>query len=251
MKCVTAGGDGTFKHYDGDKEDLAGGIFFQGKKTVTFSAYYPFTGAEEYKPGIDQDGKISNITSLQLTGQNKIDYLYADGITTTYTTPVISFNGDATKFKHKMSRLKLVLETPANDGFSATDVASGTYVLGGLKHEGTFDTTTGTAEAASTATAVSDWSVSANCPYADANNRRTYTMILYPQTVDGALPFIATISGQGYKNTTDIKFENNKLLSGNSYTFTITIKKDRLEVSGCTIENWNAATDVKGDATMQ
>ena len=251
MKYVTAGGDGTFKHYDGDKEDLAGGIFFQGKKTVTFSAYYPFTGAEEYKPGIDQDGKISNITSLQLTGQNKIDYLYADGITTTYTTPVISFNGDATKFKHKMSRLKLVLETPGNDGFSATDVASGTYVLGGLKHEGTFDTTTGTAEAASTATAVADWSVSANCPYADANNRRTYTMILYPQTVDGALPFTATISGQGYKNTADIKFENNKLLSGTSYTFTITIKKDRLEVSGCTIENWNAATDVKGDATMQ
>lgn len=249
MKYVTANGDGTFEHYNGDSKDLAGGIFFQGTDQVTFSAYCPYAGTEKNKPGTD--GKIPNSTSAQSTGQNKMDYLYADGVTTTYATPVISFNGDATKFKHRMSRLKLVLETSSNDGFSAADVAGGTYVLGGLKHKGTFDTTNGTAEAASTATVVGDWSVSSNCPYTDANNRRTYTMILYPQTVSGALSFTATIDNQNYKNTVDIKFENNKLLPGTSYTFTITIRKTGLEVSGCTIEGWNTVSDISGDATME
>lgn len=248
MKYVTAAGDGTFKHYDGDTEDLASGIFFQGTSQVTFSAYYPFAGTEKTMPGTD--GKITNSTSSQSTGQNKIDYLYTSGLQSTYATPIINFK-ESTQFKHKMSRLKLVLQTSTDDGFSANDVTTGTYVLGGLKHEGTFNTTTGTAEAASTATAVSDWSVSTNCPSVDANNQRTYTMILYPQTVSGPLPFTATISGQNYKNTANIVFDNNTLSAGTSYTFTITIKKDRLEVSDCTIANWNAATDINGDATMQ
>lgn len=248
MKYVTASGDGTFKHYDGDKEDLASGIFFQGTSQVTFSAYYPFTGTEKTMPGTN--GVITNSTNAQLDNQNKIDYLYTDGITTTYATPTINFK-EAAQFKHKMSRLKLVLQTSTADGFSANDVTTGTYVLGGLKHEGTFDTTTGTAEAASSTTAVGDWSVSTNCPSADANSQRTYTMILYPQTVSGALPFTATISSQNYKNTANITFDNNTLAAGTSYTFTITIKKTGLEVSGCSIENWNSVTESKGDATMQ
>lgn len=247
MKYVTANGNGTFTHYDGDTEDLASGIFFQGTSQVTFSAYYPFAGTEKTKPGTD--GKITGSTSSQSTGQNKIDYLYAGGLTSSYATPNINFK-ESTQFKHKMSRLKLVLQTSTADGFSATDVTTGTYVLGGLKHEGTFDTTTGTAEAASTATALGDWSVSTNCPSADANSQRTYTMILYPQTVSGALPFTATISSQNYKNTANITFDNNTLAVGTSYTFTITIKKTGLEVSGCTIENWNPGTGGKGDAVM-
>lgn len=248
MKYVTANGDGTFTHYDGTTENLANGIFFQGTSPVTFSAYYPFTGTEGSKPGTD--GKISGNTGSQSTNQNKIDYLYAGGLTTTYETPTISFSGTDTKFKHKMARLKLVLETSADAGFSADDVKGGTYVLGGLKHEGTFNVTDGTAEAASNVTAVDDWSVSDKCPSVYANGQRTYTMILYPQTVTKALPFTATISSQNYKNEADIKFTDNKLLAGTSYTFTITIKKDKLVVSGCTIEGWGTEQTGSGDAKM-
>lgn len=248
MKYVTAIGNGTFTHYNGnDQEDFTTGIFFQGTENVTFSAYYPFTGTEGSKPGTE--GKISGNTNAQSTNQNKIDYLYADRVTTNYATPTISFNGDV-KFKHKMARLKLVLKTSADAGFSANDVTTGTYVLGGLKHGGTFDTTDGTAEAASTAAAVDDWSVSSNCPSADAGNQRTYTMILYPQTVGGALPFTATISSQNYKNTADITFTDNKLLPGTSYTFTITIKKTGLTVNSCTIDGWGTGAIGSGTAEM-
>lgn len=247
MKYVTATGNGTFTHYNDDQEDFTTGIFFQGTEKVTFSAYYPFTETEKTKPGTD--GNISGNTSAQSTNQNKIDYLYAGGVTATYATPTISFNGDNTKFKHKMTRLKLVLQTSADAGFSVNDVKNGTYKLGGLKHVGTFDVTTGVAEATST-TAVSDWPVSTNCPYTDTNNQRTYTMILYPQTVTGALPFTATIDSQTYRNATDIKFADNKLLSGTSYTFTITIKKTGVTVSGCEIAAWETGTAGSGTAEM-
>lgn len=249
MKYVTAIGNGTFTHYNGnDQEDFTTGIFFQGTENVTFSAYYPFTGTEGSKPGTE--GKISGFTSAQSTNQNKIDYLYADGLMATYARPNISFNDGVTKFKHKMARLKLVLKTSADAGFSANDVTTGTYVLGGLKHGGTFDTTDGTAEAASTAAAVDDWLVSNNCPYTDTNNQRTYTMILYPQTVSGPLPFTATINSQNYRNTTNIRFDNNKLQPGTSYTFTITIKKTGLTVNSCTIDGWGTGATGGGTAEM-
>ena len=248
MKYVTAKGDGTFTHYNGNTEETSSGIFFQGTGNVTFSAYYPFTGTDGTIPGTD--GAISGNTSSQSSNQKNLDYMYAGGVTTTYASPTVSFNGDDTKFKHKMTRLKLVLQTSADAGFSADNVKSGTYTLGGLKHEGTFNVTDGTAEATGSSSAVSDWSVSTNCPSADADSKRTYTMILYPQTVSEALPFTATINSQQYKNSADIKFTDNKLLAGTSYTFTITIKKTGLVVSSCTIEGWTDKT-VSGDATMQ
>ncbi|MEG1660863.1 MAG: fimbrillin family protein, partial [Bacteroides sp.] len=96
-----------------------------------------------------------------------------------------------------------------------------------------------------------NWSVSTNCPFADADAKRTYTMILYPQSVAEALPFTATISSKEYKNTADIKFDSNKLLAGTSYTFTITIKKTGLAVSSCTIEGWTGGTGGTGDAVIQ
>lgn len=242
MKYVTGNGDGNFTHDGG----AASGIFFQGTEQVTFSAYYPFSGTEESKPGTD--GSITGNTSNQSSNQKSIDYMFATGAKTTYANPTINFaNGSI--FKHKMTRLILVLKTDANAGFIADDVKSGTYTLGGLKHDGTFNVTDGTAVATSSGV-TADWSVSSNCPLADASGKRTYTMILYPQQVSGALPFTATISSQNYKNTADIKFDSNKLLAGTSYTFTITIKKTGLTVSGCTIEGWASGTGGSGNAEM-
>lgn len=246
MKYVTASGNGTFTHYKDDKEDLTSGIFFQGKDDVTFSAYYPFTGTDGTIP--ETEGSITGSTSSQSSNQKNLDYMYASGVTTTYASPTVSFTND-NKFKHKMTRLKLVLQTDA--GFSADDVKNGTYTLSGLKHDGTFNVKNGTAEATSSSSAVSDWSVSTNCPSLDADGKRTYTMILYPQTVTGALPFTATIASQNYGNNSGIKFTDNKLLAETSYTFTITIKKTGLVVSGCTIEGWTDGTGGSGNAEMQ
>lgn len=245
MKYVTTNGNGTFAHDGGS----ASGIFFQGTEEVTFSAYYPFTGSENTKPGTE--GVISGSTSAQSTNQKNIDYMYAGGVTAKYSSPTVSFSGTGTKFKHMMTRLILVLETSTDYGFTADEVKNGTYTLGGLKHEGTFNMTTGEAKATSTATAVDNWSVSTNCPSADADNKRTYTMILYPQTVSGALPFTATINGNEYKNDKDITFTSNTLQAGTSYTFSITVKKTGLIVNSCTIEGWGTENTGSGDATMK
>ena len=81
----------------------------------------------------------------------------------------------------------------------------------------------------------------------DENNVRTYTLILYPQTLASALTFKAEIDNQAYTNK-EIKPE---LQAGYSYTYEITVKKTGLTVSGCTIKDWNSGNAIPGDATMQ
>lgn len=239
MKYVTANGSGTFTHYKDNSEDPASGIFFQGTGDVTFSAYYPFTGTEEKKPGTE--GSITGSTGTQ-TNQKQFDYLYAGGVTTTYASPTISFNGNETKFKHKMTRLILVIETPASGGLNADDVTKGTYTISGIKHSGTFNITNGTAMA--TGDATSDWEINATAK--DENNKRTYSMILYPQsTPTPSLTFKASIDGKTYSATI-----SPALAASTSYTYTITVKKSGLTVSSCTIEGWGTEQTGSGNAVV-
>jgi hypothetical protein len=126
-------------------------------------------------------------------------------------------------------------------------VNASTFKLGGLKHDGTFNVTDGAAEA--TGSEVADWDITSNVNNVSSSEdgTRTYTMILYPQTV-AALPFSAIIDGQTFANTTAIQPD---LQAGYSYTYTITVKKSGLVISGCTIQAWNTGTSGSGDATMQ
>ena len=230
MKYVTAGGDGNFTHDGG----VASGIFFQGTEEVTFSAYYPFSGTE----GSPAE-TILVVTTNDQTQQKDFDYLYAANATTTYASPTISFTGNSI-FKHKMSRLILKITTSATDGFSAADVLSGTYSISGIKHSGTFDTTNGTATATNGAT--DDWEITATPQ--DADNLRTYSMIFYPQD-QPTLTFKAVINGQTYaKDITPA------LAASTSNTYTITVKKTGLVVSGSTIQEWGDENTGSGDATM-
>ena len=76
----------------------------------------------------------------------------------------------------------------------------------------------------------------------------TFTSILYPQTPGSALTFNAVIDGQTYVNRKDI---NPSLKAGTSYTYTITVKKTGLEVSGCTVTDWTGSNKYTGDAEME
>lgn len=229
MKYVTDG-DGSFTHEGG----IASGIFFQGTEEVIFSAYYPFSGTEE-----SPAGTINGVTTENQANQKSFDYLYAT-TTTTYKNSTISFTG-ASVFKHKMSRLILKITTSATDGFSAGDVTSGTYSISGIKHSGTFDTTTGTAIATDDVT--NDWAITATAQ--DASKQRTYSMIFYPQD-QPTLTFKAVIGGQTYaKDITPT------LTASTSNTYTITVKKTGLVVSSSTIEGWGEEHNESGDATMQ
>lgn len=238
MKYVTANGGGAFTHYKDNVEDLASGIFFQGREDVTFSAYYPFAGTEKSAPGTK--GVISGNTSEQ-SNQKTFDYLYASGVKTTFANPTISFTGN-NKFKHMMTRLILIIQTSATDGFSAADVESGTYLVSGIKHDGTFDTTTGTAVA--TGDATDDWEINAKAE--DVNYQRTYSMILYPQgSQSSSLTFKVIIDGQPYT-----KVITPTLVASTSNTYTITVKKSGLSIDTSTIGGWETGKNESVDATF-
>lgn len=230
----------------------SGKIFFQdASETVTFAAYSPYQSSTDAATLPGTDGTVTGVDTQDqsTTGdQEKFDYLFATGATASRSNPTVEFK-ESNQFKHKMSRLILVLKTSATDGFTADQVFNAVYKLGGLKHEGTFNVTDGTAAVSTTAMAVSDWEITNNVYM---NNypagTRTYTMILYPQTLLSPLTFSATIKGQTYVNKSDIQ---PALAAGTSYTYTITMKKTGLSVSGCTIEGWTNDTSGSGNAEME
>lgn len=225
-KYITATGNGNFTHLgfmvnDGD------GIYFQNTSNETFTAYYPFSGSEN-----SARGTVSASTSDQ-SSNKAFDFLWAQA-SANYKSPTVKFN-----FTHKMTRLILQLKTDANAGFSASDVSSGTYKLSGIKHSGTYNTSTGTA--AATGTATNDWTINATSSTSD--NVHSYSLIFFPQP-GAKLTLNATIAGQDYA----CDFTPG-LAAGTSYTYTITIRKNGLEVSNTTITNWTTGTTGTGTAT--
>lgn len=226
------------------------GIFFQdANETVTFAAYAPYQeSAADALPGTD--GVIAKNTSSQDTRnkQKAFDFIYASGATASQGSPNVEFKDD-NQFKHKMARLIIKVKTSETDGFSASEVAGGTYSLDGLKHDGTFSVTTGEAKVTDEAKTVTDWSLSGNSIKAvnEENSEVTFTSILFPQALaeKASYTFKAVIGGQTYKVAITPALE-----SGKSYTYTITVKKTGLVVSGCTIEGWGKEVAGSGDATM-
>ena len=100
-----------------------------------------------------------------------------------------------------MTRLVLNITTDTGAGFTADQVASGTYTLSGIKHSGTFNTENGIAEA--TGNATDNWEITDYITY--TNNIGTCSLILYPQT-GASLTFSATIDRQTYTGTLTFPF---------------------------------------------
>ena len=235
------------------------GIFFQDAgETVTFAAYAPYqTSAANALPGTNSDGIISVNTKENNTSdkQESIDFLYASGATASRTNPTVSFtnNGSDCSFHHKMARLDLVLKVSTTDGFNPEQIIDdGNLVtLDGLKHQGTFNVTTGEAKVTPESSMVIGWDIT-HCKHGDVCNEytgytRTYSLILLPQTTGEPLPLTINIDEQNYKNTRSI---HPALEAGHVYTYTITVKKTGLEVGTCTITNWNDGGSQAGDAVM-
>lgn len=242
----SAGTTGTFTAEPGQ------GIFFQdASENVAFAAYSPYQSSAD---AATLPGTAGTVTGGDTQDQSTVakqeafDYLFASGATASRSNPTVEFK-ESNQFKHKMSRLILVLNTSATDGFTTDQVFNAVYKLGGLKHEGTFKVTDGTAAVSPSASAVSDWTITNNAKKDDTTGKtRTYTMILYPQSLSSPLTFSATIDGQTYVNKSDIQ---PALAAGTSYTYTITMKKTGLSVSGCTIEGWTNDTSGSGNAEME
>lgn len=222
-------------------------IFFQdATETVTFAAYAPYNSSITAANRIitaSTEHQQSTTNAASRTEQQKIDFIHASEATASNSSPEVSFNSTTGHpFTHKMTRLVLVMKTDAKSGFSANDVTSGTYTLEGITHDGTFNVLTGVAQATDPGSSAA-WSLNDNTlkEVATDNSSITFTSILFPQTVS-SLTLNATISGQTYKATL-----TPALASGMSYTYTVTMKKQGLTVSGCTIEDWGSGNGTSGE----
>ncbi|OKZ12954.1 MAG: hypothetical protein BHV76_00500 [Phocaeicola plebeius] len=117
-------------------------IFFQDDDPTTFSAYYPY----------DADGGTLTATTDATAQQNQpaMDFLYATGATASTHNPEVNFTDDTDaggkdcSFHHCMSQITLTFK--AGSGVDFNTIKPTGYTLSGLVLEGSFDTTTGTAE---------------------------------------------------------------------------------------------------------
>lgn len=200
-------------------------IFFQDDDPTTFSAYYPY----------DADGGTLTATTDATAQQNQpaIDFLYATGATASTHNPEVNFTDDTAaggtdcSFHHRMSQITLTFE--AGSGVDFNTIKPTGYTLSGLVLEGSFDTTTGTAET-DDATAAQDLDMTLT------NGALTSSVILFPQT-KASIGLSVDYNNQPY--TATLTIPEGALKAGNNYTYTVTVRNKDLSISSATISDWN------------
>ena len=200
-------------------------IYFDDTETHTFHAYYPYQA---------EGGTVAVSTAADKQGTG-IDFLFASGATGDTRNPVVEFT-DKTKdggadnsFHHCMSLIKFTFKPGDGLRFSETEPAG--YTLEGLKHEGTFDTATGT-------TAVTE---AAESPITmQLGGATTSQVIILPQEVNSSLDLTVSFNGLDYTTTlpNPSKPEANQFSAGYAYTYNITLNNKGIEVSAPTITPW-------------
>lgn len=193
-------------------------IYFNDTETKTFNAYYPY----QFDGGTVT---VSTAADKQGTG---IDFLFASGATGDTHNPTVSFTGDHA-FHHCMSLIKFTFK--AGDGLSFNETEPAGYTLGGLKHEGTFDTATGT-------TAVTE---AAESPITmQLGGATTSQVIILPQGVTTSLDLTVSFNGQSYKATLKLPETPtaNFYTAGYAYTYNITLSNKGITVEEPEITPW-------------
>lgn len=225
IKYVTTEGDGVFTVVNDAGQD--NDIYFQNKRSVTFTAYYPY----DREPGTDPgtNGIISKtITASEQTadGQAKFDYLFATA-TASSANPNVKF-----QFKHCMSRI--ILNFLPGNGIASLD--DFTCEINALALEGTFDTRTGVTAAKNVAPETLLLSV----PYNAA--AMSSTLIIFPQQASGANITII-MNGVDYTGTIDYpenadNSNTRELRAGYSYTYNVKVNNGSLGIELADINEW-------------
>lgn len=215
-------------------------IYFQDLKEVTFSAYYPYAAAG----GTIE--KTITATDQETVAQKQIDYMFATGAKASKASPAVKFTSDGStdaRFKHRMSQLSFTFNQGAD-----TDLTNMTdFTISGLKMEGTFNTENGTASVTGTAQA-EDLKITET---PSASDTYTRSLILFPQQVEsGKFNLSLTLGGETYKTELSIPQNGTALVTGNKYTYTITVNKTEIVVSQSSIENWGNGGNGSGTAEM-
>lgn len=193
-------------------------IYFSDTETHTFHAYYPYQA---------EGGTVTVSTAADKQGTD-IDFLFASGATGDTHNPTVEFTGDHA-FKHCMSLIKFTFKPGDGIMFSETEPAS--YTLDGLKHEGTFDTATGTT--AVTAAVESPITM-------QLGGATTSQVIILPQGVTTSLDLKVSFNGLDYTTTlpNPSKPEANQFSAGYAYTYNITLNNKGITVEEPEITPW-------------
>lgn len=200
-------------------------IYFNDTETKTFNAYYPYQA---------EGGTVTVSTAADKQGTG-IDFLFASGATGNTHNPTVSFTdktedgGPDNSFHHCMSLIKFTFK--AGDGLRFSETEPAGYTLDGLKHEGTFDTATGT-------TAVTE---AAESPITmQLGGATTSQVIILPQEVTSSLNLKVSYNGQSYIAQLKLPATPtaNFYTAGYAYTYNVTLKNKGVEVSEAQITPW-------------
>ena len=200
-------------------------IYFNDTETKTFNAYYPYQS---------DGGTVSVSTAADKQGSG-IDFLFASGATGDTHNPEVSFTdktaegGADNSFHHRMSLIKFTFK--AGNGIIFNGMEPADYTLDGLKHEGTFDTATGT-------TAVTE---AAESPITmQLGGATTSQVIILPQGVNSSLELKVSFNGLDYTTTlpNPSKPKANMFSAGYAYTYNITLNNKGITVEEPEITPW-------------
>lgn len=200
-------------------------IYFNDTETHTFHAYYPYQA---------EGGTVTVSTAADKQGAD-IDFLFASGATGDTHNPEVSFTdktkdgGPDNSFHHRMSLIKFTFKP--GDGLIFNETEPADYTLDGLKHEGTFDTATGTT--AVTAAVESPITM-------QLGGATTSQVIILPQGVTTSLDLTVSFNGLDYTTTlpNPSKPEANQFSAGYAYTYNITLNNKGITVEEPEITPW-------------
>jgi hypothetical protein len=230
-ETATTGTNVKYVSSDGSKFAVATNvdpIYFKDNKTVSFSAYYP------YSADVTSSSTTLSPSTKYQDKQAEFDFLYGTGSGDISSS---AKGGIEMSFKHVMSKLTFTLAAGTGIG-NETTLKSGlstTYKISGLIQDGSFDTAKGVATTSTSATTVDDWEIS--LPTEDGNiSSLVSSLILYPQS-PGTLTIALTFNNVTY--TASVTAPSSGFIAGNNYTYTLTLNQTGLTVSKSTITAWS------------
>lgn len=212
-KVAEDGASATFNAVNSEQA-----ICFQNTGAMVFSAYHPYADVST------TDGKIAKNTAQT---QDGVDFLWAKIDNVNYSeNPIVNFT-----FIHKMSQINVKL-TPA----AGVDISGKDIVIGGLKHDGTFNTANGQATA-NTGAVPENWTVGTPA----SNGEFTYTGLIYPQNANS---LTLTVGDK----TATLRLDGDKFDPGHKYTITATAENNRINakitIEGNTIQDWEDGSGI-------
>lgn len=191
---------------------VAEAICYTADAPMSFTAYYP------YAETLDNGFIYKNTTETQ----EGVDFLWSSVNNRPYSeAPVVSFT-----FRHQMALLEV--QVTSDDDLSGQNV-----VIGGLKHDGGFNTVIGEAKPKAEAQA-QDWTVGT----AVSGTEFEFSGFIYPQDAN---ELAVKIGEQEAK----LSLGQNMFQAGYKYTVTATIDDGKINaqitINGNTIEGWKDA----------